>query len=73
MDQVKDTRERAIWEHENGRVIPGATEWLREHWEEYAGQWVALGPSGLVAAAETFAELKAKVGHFKGLVIDRLV
>jgi hypothetical protein len=35
--------------------------------------WVAVGPSGLVGSADTLAELKQKIGHFKGVVIDHLV
>jgi hypothetical protein len=70
---VTDTRERALWEHDHGRAIPGALEWLKEHWQEYAGKWVAVGPSGLVGAADTLDELEARIGHFRGVVIDHLV
>jgi hypothetical protein len=70
---VKDTRERAMWEWENGRTIPGAAEWLTEHWTELAGLWVAVGPSGLVGAADTLDELEAEIGHFKGVLLSHVV
>ena len=55
------------------RPIPGALEWIAEHWEEYAGRWVAVGPNGLVAAGDTFPELKARLDSFEGVLISHVV
>ncbi|HEX6751118.1 MAG TPA: DUF5678 domain-containing protein [Longimicrobium sp.] len=56
------------------KPIPGAMDWLKEHWDEYAGQWVAIGPNGLVAVADTFPELAARLGgSFEGVLTAHLV
>jgi hypothetical protein len=57
----------------DSRPIPGAMEWIAEHWEEYAGRWVAVGPNGLVAAADTFKELKTHLDSFEGVLISHIV
>ena len=56
------------------KPIPGALEWIAEHWEEYAGRWVAVGPDGLVAAADTFPDLTARLNDsFEGVLISHVV
>jgi hypothetical protein len=37
--------------------------WLRQHGQEYRGQWVAVDETGLVASAPTFRELQAQLGQ----------
>ena len=55
------------------KPIPGAMDWLKEHWDEYAGQWVAIGPNGLVAAAPTYGELKVYLDASERVLIAQLV
>jgi hypothetical protein len=59
--------------HPAARRIPGALEWIADHCEEYAGRWVAVGPNGLVAAADTFPELESKLDSLKGVLISHVV
>lgn len=47
-------------------------EWLKEHAEEYRGQWVALRNGELVAAAATARELRSRIEGDRGLHITRL-
>ena len=61
------------WSYEPGRPIPGAMKWLTRHWDECAGLWVAVGPAGLVGAADTLAELEAKIGSFQGTMVCHVV
>jgi hypothetical protein len=61
------------WTPESGRPIPGASEWLDEHWHEYEGLWVAVGPQGLAAAGRSVAELREKLGCFSGLLLAHVV
>lgn len=35
--------------------------WLRQHGHDYRGQWVAIGETGLIAAAATLKELRAQL------------
>jgi len=46
--------------------------WLKQHSEEYRGQWVALCNGTLVAAAPTGSELRRLVAGRRGLHIVRL-
>jgi len=55
------------------KPVPGAMDWLKEHWDEYAGQWVAIGPEGLVAAAATYGELKPCLDPSERVLIAYLV
>jgi hypothetical protein len=43
------------------RPMPLAEAWIRDHGEAYAGRWVALRDYELVAAADSFAELKHQI------------
>jgi hypothetical protein len=43
--------------------------WLREHIDEYRGQWIALKDGQLVAHAPTVRELKEKLPSLKGLFL----
>lgn len=40
--------------------------WLKAHWEEYRGQWVALRGGELLGVASTWRDLIEKVGNPKG-------
>jgi hypothetical protein len=42
-------------------------QWLRDHSNEYRGQWVALSHAGLVAAAQTLRELRQ---HLRGIALE---
>jgi hypothetical protein len=55
------------------RPIPGALEWIAEHCEEYAGRWIAVGPNGLVAAADTFRELEKQLDSLENVLISHVV
>jgi hypothetical protein len=63
----------ASWEP--GRPIPGAREWLNEHWGEYWGEWVAVRDGKLLGHASTLAELEEKVGDIRkiGAHITKMV
>jgi hypothetical protein len=55
------------------RPVPGAMEWLLEHWNEYAGRWVAVGANGLVAEGETFDEMRHQLRTTRGVMIAQVV
>jgi hypothetical protein len=59
--------------HRNARPIPGALEWIRDHWEEYAGRWVAVGPNGLVAAGDTYREMRAQLDSLADVLMCHVV
>ena len=40
-------------------TLPASMQWLREHGDEYAGQWVAVRRGVLLACAPSLAELEA--------------
>lgn len=57
-----------------GRPVPGALEWVTRHQDEYWGKWLAVGPHGLIAAADTLDELEWMVGgSLKRLHLAHLV
>jgi hypothetical protein len=56
-----------------GKPVPGAMQWLKEHGDEYAGEWVAIGPRGLVAHGETFEEMERLLPSRRGVLIMQLV
>lgn len=58
--------------HGNARPIPGALEWLKEHRDEYLLRWVAVGPEGLVAAADTLDALETQVDIFGRVLVARV-
>ncbi|MGH2538585.1 MAG: hypothetical protein ACRDHL_14440 [Candidatus Promineifilaceae bacterium] len=41
-------------------------EWLKAHWDEYRGRWVALKDGQFLAAADSLDELVSQVGDIKG-------
>ncbi|HEX6751129.1 MAG TPA: hypothetical protein VF092_27815 [Longimicrobium sp.] len=55
-----------------GRQVPGALQWIKEHADEYAGRWVAVGESGLVAAADSFEELRSQLASLQGIVVTQV-
>ena len=68
LDQVQ-----AEDEWQPGRPVPGAMQWLKDHGDEYAGEWVAIGPRGLVAHGETFEEMESQLPSLRGVLIMQLV
>jgi hypothetical protein len=46
---------------ERMRPMPLAEAWIRDHGEAYAGRWVALRDYELIAAADSFTELKRQI------------
>ena len=56
-----------------GKPVPGAMQWLKDHGDEYAGEWVAIGPRGLVAHGETFEEMRSQLPSLWGVLIMQLV
>jgi hypothetical protein len=56
-----------------GRPVPGAMQWLKEHGDEYAGEWVAIGPRGLIAHGDTFEEMESQLPSLRGCLIMQLV
>ena len=55
-----------------GRQVPGALEWIKEHADEYAGRWVAVDESGLVAAADSFEELRSQLASLQGIIVTQV-
>ena len=55
------------------RPVPGALQWVKEHGDEYVGEWVAIGAKGLVAHGETFEEMKDQLPSLRGVMIMQLV
>lgn len=39
--------------------------WLKQHWDEYRGKWVAVRHGELLAAADSLDEIVAQVGELK--------
>lgn len=46
--------------------------WIKEHWREYKGQWVALKNGELLGTAQTMKDLINKVGKSKDILMTRL-
>ena len=51
------------------RPMPLAEAWIRDHGEPYAGRWVALRDYELVAAADSFDELRAQLDSLSGVLV----
>jgi hypothetical protein len=47
-------------------------DWLREHSEEYRGQWVALKAGQLLAVGESPKELKKRLGDTKKILLTKV-
>jgi hypothetical protein len=47
---------------EPGKPVPGAKEWLDEHWGEYPGEWVAVRDGQLLGHAFKLEELERQLG-----------
>jgi hypothetical protein len=59
---------------ERGKPVPGADEWLNEHWGEYPGEWVAVREGVLLGHAFTLDELERQLGgSLKIALIARMV
>lgn len=46
--------------------VKANTHWIKANREAYGRQWVALHNGELIASADTFSDLAAKVGDIKG-------
>ena len=44
-------------------------DWLRAHYDEYRGQWVALRAGALLGTGNSFGELADKIGDIKGILL----
>jgi hypothetical protein len=64
---IKALKDVAREDHPRPMVKAGA--WLKAHSEEYAGRWVALRDDELVAVADTFDQLHAKIGSLSGVLV----
>ena len=53
-----------------------AHEWLARHWEEvekFAGKWIAISPTGVVASAASLKELASqKAVDLKKMLVMRI-
>jgi len=58
---------------ERGKPVPGADEWLDEHWGEYPGEWVAVRDGMLLGHARTLKELERQIGSLRIALIARMV
>jgi hypothetical protein len=59
---------------EPGKPVPGAKEWLDEHWGEYPGEWVAVRDGQLLGHAFKLDELERQLGgSLKIALITRMV
>ena len=45
--------------------------WLKAHWGEYKGQWVALKNGDLLGTAPTLNELTNRIGQTEGILFTR--
>ncbi len=54
--------------------IKGNMAWLKEHWDEYRGKWVALRSGELLAVADSLDGLVEQVGEIKntGIMVTPL-
>ena len=46
--------------------------WLKAHWQDYRGQWVALRDGQLVYAASSFDDLVAHIGDPHGALLTKI-
>lgn len=55
--------------------MPGVREWLEQHWDEFAGEWVALRDGELLGHAVKLADLVQQIGGLRqsGAYVMRLV
>ena len=58
---------------EPGRPVPGAMEWLKEHWGEYPGEWVAVRDGKLLGHAATLDELKRQIGSLRVALVTQMI
>lgn len=67
--------ESPVAAREPGRPMPGVREWLNEHWDDYAGEWIALRDGELLGHAVELPDLVRQIGSLRqsGAYIMRLV
>ena len=49
--------------------IAADMDWLRAHYDEYRGQWIALRNGQLLGTAGSLSELADKIGDIKGVLL----
>lgn len=71
----KDDESRPASVREWGRPVPGAMQWLKEHWDDYPGEWVAVRDGELLGHADTLDELERQIGDIRasGALITRII
>ena len=52
-------------------TIRANREWLKAHWGEYKGQWIALRNGDLLGIALTLGELKDQIGQTDGILFTQ--
>ncbi|HKP76961.1 MAG TPA: DUF5678 domain-containing protein [Longimicrobiaceae bacterium] len=58
---------------EKGKPVPGGMEWIKAHWDEYPGEWVAVREGHLLGHAWTLDELERQIGSLKIALIHKMV
>ena len=53
-------------------AIKSNQAWLKAHWQEYPGHWVALRDGQLVYASPSFEQLAAHVGNTTGIFLTKI-
>ena len=46
--------------------------WLKAHWQDYKGQWIAVREGQLVYATSSFDELVAHIGDTHGVLLTKI-
>jgi Arc/MetJ-type ribon-helix-helix transcriptional regulator len=52
--------------------IKANNAWLKAHWQDYRGQWVAVRDGQLVHATLSFEELVAHIGDTHGVLLTKI-
>jgi hypothetical protein len=55
------------------RSLTADRDWLREHANEYSGQWLAVRDGKLAGRAPTLRELRERVGQDKGILFTKAI
>jgi len=50
-------------------------DWLKEHWDDYPGQWVAVRDGQLLGHAATLSELERQIESIResGALVTKIV
>ncbi len=52
--------------------IKANNAWLKAHWQDYRGQWIALRDGQLVHATSSFDDLVAHIGDTYGVLLTKI-